>query len=52
MMRHVDVANNLEEELSKKPDTYFKELRPELKKIYHKIKNKYYRMVKINRINF
>jgi preprotein translocase subunit SecA len=34
MMRHVNVANDLEEELSKKPDIYFKELRSELKETY------------------
>ena len=34
MMRHVNVANDLEEELSEKPDIYFKELRSELKETY------------------
>ena len=34
MMRHVIDANNLEEDLSKKPDSYFLELKSELKEIY------------------
>ena len=34
MMRHVIDANNLEEDLSKKPDDYFLELKSELKEIY------------------
>ena len=34
MMLHVNAANNLEEDLSKKPDTYFKELRSDLKNTY------------------
>ena len=34
MMRHVIDANNLEEDLSKKPDDYFRELKSELKEIY------------------
>ena len=35
MMRHVIDANNLEEDLSKKPDDYFLELKSELKEIYN-----------------
>ncbi|MDA0949884.1 MAG: DEAD/DEAH box helicase, partial [Proteobacteria bacterium] len=34
MMHHVIDANNLEEDLSKKPDSYFLELKSELKEIY------------------
>ena len=34
MMRHVIDANNLEEDLSKKPDDYFLELKSKLKEIY------------------
>tara|TARA_B100000767_G_scaffold268476_1_gene288810 strand:+ start:3144 stop:5822 length:2679 start_codon:yes stop_codon:yes gene_type:complete len=34
MMQHVYAANKLEEDLSQKPDSYFKDLRPELNKIY------------------
>jgi len=34
MMRHVIDANNLEEDLSKKPDSYFLKLKSELKEIY------------------
>jgi len=34
MMLHVSAANNLEETLSKKPDSYFKELRCDLKNTY------------------
>jgi preprotein translocase subunit SecA len=34
MMQHVNAANNFEEDLSQKPDSYFKELKPKLKKIY------------------
>ena len=34
MIRHVIDANNLEEDLSKKPDSYFLELKSELKEIY------------------
>jgi preprotein translocase subunit SecA len=34
MMRHVKTANSLEEELSKKSDSYFKDLRHELKESY------------------
>ena len=34
MMVHVNVLNNLEEELSSKPDTYFKTLKDELHKEY------------------
>ena len=35
MMLHVNAANNFEEDLSKKPDTYFKELRSDLKNTYN-----------------
>ena len=35
MMVHVNAANQLEEELSNKPDDYFQDLKTELKKIYH-----------------
>ncbi len=35
MMVHVNAANQLEEELSNKPDDYFKDLKTELKTIYH-----------------
>ena len=34
MMLHVSAANNLEDELSKKPDSYFKDLKNELKSAY------------------
>ena len=34
MMRHVNIANSLEDELSKKPDSYFKILKDELSKDY------------------
>ena len=34
MMVHVNACNSLEEELSKKPDSYFKDLRNELNNIY------------------
>ena len=34
MMRHVNIANDLEDELSKKPDSYFRNLRQELKESY------------------
>ena len=34
MMRYVDNANSLEKDLSKKPDSYFLELKTELKQIY------------------
>ena len=34
MMLHVNAANNFEDDLSKKPDTYFKELRSDLKNTY------------------
>jgi preprotein translocase subunit SecA len=34
MMMHVNAANQLEEELSNKPDDYFQDLKTELKKIY------------------
>tara|TARA_Y200000002_G_C22684227_1_gene665339 strand:+ start:1020 stop:3746 length:2727 start_codon:yes stop_codon:yes gene_type:complete len=34
MMLHVSAANNLENELSKKPDSYFKDLKNELKSAY------------------
>ena len=34
MMQYVYAANKLEEDLSQKPDSYFKDLRPELNKIY------------------
>tara|TARA_B100001094_G_scaffold331537_1_gene400220 strand:- start:869 stop:3538 length:2670 start_codon:yes stop_codon:yes gene_type:complete len=34
MMVHVSAANDLEEELSKKPDLYFKDLKDELNNIY------------------
>ena len=34
MMVHVSAANDLEEELSKKPDLYFKNLKDELNNIY------------------
>ena len=34
MMVHVNAANQLEEELSNKPDDYFQDLKTELKKIY------------------
>ena len=35
MMVHVSAANNLEQELSEKPDEYFVSLKSELKKQYH-----------------
>ena len=35
MMVHVNAANQLEEELSNKPDDYFQDLKTELKTIYH-----------------
>ena len=35
MMVHVNAANQLEEELSNKPDDYFRDLKTELKTIYH-----------------
>ena len=35
MMVHVNAANQLEEELSNKPDDYFQVLKTELKRIYH-----------------
>ena len=34
MMLHVSASNNLEEDLSKKPDSYFKDLKKDLSKIY------------------
>ena len=34
MMLHVSAANNLEEDLSKKPDSYFKDLKNDLSKTY------------------
>ena len=34
MMQHVNAANNLEEDLSQKPDSYFKDLKQELNKKY------------------
>jgi preprotein translocase subunit SecA len=34
MMQHVNAANNLEEDLSQKPDSYFKDLKEELNKKY------------------
>ena len=34
MMLHVNAANNLEEDLSQKPDSYFKDLKQELNKKY------------------
>ena len=34
MMLHVSASNNLEEDLSKKPDLYFKDLKNDLSKIY------------------
>ena len=34
MMVHVNAANQLEEELSNKPDDYFQDLKSELKTIY------------------
>ena len=40
MMRHVNIANNLEEELSKKSNSYFKDLKQELNESYDK-KNPY-----------
>ena len=40
MMRHVNIANNLEEELSKKSNSYFKDLKQELNQSYDK-KNPY-----------
>ena len=36
MMRYVNDANNLEKDLSEKPDSYFLELKSELKEIYIK----------------
>ncbi len=38
MMRHVNIANNLEEELSKKSNSYFKDLKQELNESYDKKK--------------
>ena len=38
MMMHVNAANQLEEELSNKPDDYFQDLKTELKKIYQNLK--------------
>jgi preprotein translocase subunit SecA len=40
MKRHVNIANNLEEELSKKSNSYFKDLKQELNESYDK-KNPY-----------
>ena len=37
MMGHVNKSNNLEEELSSKPDSYFKELKHELIDQYKKM---------------
>ena len=34
MMLHVSAANNLEEDLSKKSDSYFKDLKNDLNKTY------------------
>ena len=34
MLQHVNAANNLEEDLSQKPDSYFKDLKQELNKKY------------------
>ena len=34
MMRHVNDANNLEKDLSEKPDAYFSNLKSELKDLY------------------
>ena len=36
MMRYVNDANNLEKDLSEKPDSYFLELKSKLKEIYIK----------------
>ena len=36
MMRYVNDANSLEKDLSEKPDSYFLELKSELKEIYIK----------------
>ena len=42
MMLHVNAANNLEEDLSQKPDSYFKDLKQELNKKYIENNNDIY----------
>ena len=42
MMQHVNAANNLEEDLSQKPDSYFKDLKQELNKKYIENNNDIY----------
>ena len=47
MMQHVYAANKLEEDLSQKPDSYFKDLRPELNKIYEESNKDIYSILPI-----